>query len=325
MIQTLKIATKFSDRIMYLLIVVLWAVNVGVNLLTSNKLATQRYNIPENVLDLLTVVFSLPLLLIWLAVAFAAISFYRYAQNIAGSKDAKAFRFFSYGLAASLVGLIASSVLSASQTVIGQFVADPASLQTMFVVIRNYVSIVVALATYTCLFIGSTVLLEVIGKKLNQWRQILPVLVPFAGLALIYLWLLFTNDSRQVSTTLGYPPTFGLPDSLILLTVAIPYLLAWFLGITALRNIIQYQSQTPGIIYKKILKKLVTGMTIVISLSIILQLIAQFSGFWASKGLSTILWVATILFIVLIFAYVQIALGARQLHKIEIIGRDGER
>lgn len=322
MIQTLKIATKFSDRLVYILIVVLWSVNVGVSLLTSNRIATERYRISEGTLDLLTIVFSFPSLLIWLAAAFAAVSFYRYAQNIAGSKDAKAFRFIAYGLMASLAGLLASSILSTLQTVLVQSVADPAALQTTFVVIRNYVSVLVALITYGYLFFGSNVLLEVISKPLNRWRQILPVLVPFIGLTIVYLWLVFTNESRQMSMAASTAPTFGLPDYLILLTVTVPYLVAWFLGITALRNIIRFQSDTPGIIYKKIFKRLTTGMSAVIGLTIILQVITQFSRFWASQGLTALLWIVTVIFFILIFAYIQIALGARQLHKIEIIGKD---
>lgn len=322
MIQTLKIATRFSDRLVYTLVGLLWLINIGVNLMTSNKQVSERYGIPESALDLIAVALSLPLLLIWLAVAFAAISFYRYAQNIKGSKDAKSFRLISYGLFAALAGLLASSLLSTLQTILGQFVVDPSSLQTPFVIVRNYVSMAAALATYGCLFFGSTALLEVIGKTLNGWRQIMPVLVPFTGLAVLYLWLVFTNESRQVSTIPGYAPTFGLPDYLILLTVALPYLVAWFLGITALRNIIQYQSQTPGIIYKKIFKRFVIGITTVIGLTIILQLISQFSGFWASKGLSAILGAVAVIVFILIYAYIQVALGARQLHKIEIIGRD---
>lgn len=321
-IKTIKIATSFGDRLIYGVVGTLWLVNVSVNLLTSNRLATERYNISENTLNLISVAFSLPTLLIWLAVAFAAVSFYRYAQNIAGSKDSKAFRFIAYGLLASLVGMLASSLLSTLQTLIGQTVADPTTLQTTFVVIKNYISIVAALVTYGYLFMGSTALLEVIGKTYNKWRQIMPVLIPFAVVAVVYLWLVFTNEWRQMATIPGFAPTFGLPDYLILVTVAVPYLVSWFLGITALRNIIQYQSETPGIIYKKIFKKLVTGMTIVIGLTITLQMLNQFSGFLASRGLGMILGIIVVLYIVLIFAYILIARGARDLHKIEIIGRD---
>ena len=134
-----------------------------------------------------------------------------------------------------------------------------------------------------------------------------------------YLVLVFTNPDRRVSSEPNLNPTFGLPDSLILLTVALPYMAAWLFGMLAILGLYRYTDQTGGIIYKHLFKKLALGLTILISLTIVLQFLVQFASYWATAGLSALLGLVALIYLLLIVAHVQVANGARQLNIIETL------
>jgi hypothetical protein len=51
-------------------------------------------------------------------------------------------------------------------------------------------------------------------------------------------------------------------DPLILLTLALPYLIGWWLGIKAALNLNNYRTNVQGIIYKNALFRLVVGILI---------------------------------------------------------------
>ncbi len=308
-----------NDALAYGGVCILWAMSTFLSLLGNNDATLQKYNISVSQLHLLQVAVSLPGLFIWLAILFAVLSIYHYACAIAGSKDSTGFRYIAYGLCALLLSFIASNVLNGIQPLLSDVAAKPEAVKTTFVVIRNYVSVVSALFTYGMLFLGSRSLLASIGRRLHAKKLFLNLLIPFALLTSAYLWLIFSNPSRQTSTDPTIDPTFGLPGALIVLTVALPYVVSWMLGVAALIGLYRYRAKTSGMVYKILFTKLVTSMTVFIGITIILQLLTQFSDFLSKTSLSSILGIIVLLYLVLGYAFILVAQGAKGLNKIETL------
>jgi hypothetical protein len=318
--QSAANSRRSQNFLAYGLLVLIWAISLSLSFTSSNAVTLKHYNITEANLHAIQAILSLPTLFIWVALMYAILTFYRYAKQIEGSKDSRGFLLIAYGLGAMLAGMIASGLLSNVSVLMSERSADPASVKTNFVILRNYVSVTAALGTYWCFYRGSQSLLASIKSRFNAAKQYLTVVFPFLVLAVVYLALIFSNPERRVSHDSAINPTFGLPDVLIVFTVALPYLAAWFMGLLALLGIYRYQIKVPGIVYRILFRNLVVGMTLVIGLTIILQLITQFAGFWADKGLGAILLIIAVIYFVIIAAFLIVARGAKQLNKIETLG-----
>lgn len=323
--MTSKITTKkeqpqkTNSLLAYLSLCVVWIGVVGLTMASDTGLRTSKIRLSAAQLHMIDIVAALPGLLIVLSILFAAISIGHYARAIAGSKEGAGFRFVAYGIFALLVGLLAGSYLGALQQLLSQHARDPQKVKTTFVIISNYVSVVSALVTYGLLLQGGRLLLRAIGQRLDVAKKLLPLVLGFVGLTAVYLWLIHANPASQTSVDPGIEPTFGLPYWLTVLTVALPFVVSWFVGVLALMGIYQYRQKTTGVVYKLLFRKLFVGLALFIGLTISLQLFTQLYGLYAESSLSVILSLNAVVYLILTYAFVLIAQGARKLNAIETL------
>lgn len=156
-----------------------------------------------------------------------------------------------------------------------------------------------------------------IGGKPEKKGAHVGLVIGFVVFALLYTWFVFQNRYRTVSDNPLIQPVYYLSDSLIATTIIVPYVVAWLLGSLAASNILSYSHHAPGSIYRLFLKRFAIGSVLVISLSAFLQVISQFSEFWATLGLGSILILIYVILLVLLVGYGLIASGARRLARIE--------
>lgn len=318
--QSAKTKENRENLLAYGSVFVIWAASIWLSLLPKNTEALKQYKLTASNLHIIQISLSLPTLFIWCAILFAALSFYRYSRQIAGSKESPAYRYIGYGLTYMFVGSIVGSFINSIRAILSENANDPQQVKTHFVIIANYIAVASALGLYYYLFKGGKTLLgTAIKGRIHPSKYSILVVVPFLVVAISYLFLIFDNPNRRMSTNPKIVPSFGLPDALILLTVALPYLLSWFLGFIALASLYRYQAATAGVFYKQLFKKLVNGMTMVIALTIALQVISQFATFFVDKNLSFILQFIAVIYIIIIVGLVLVARAARQLNKIETL------
>lgn len=301
----------------YIGLCLIWLGTVGLSIKANNGVTTASIKLSATQLRLVDLAVAIPGLVIWAAILFAALSIGRYARTIAGSKESPGFRYVAYGIFALLAGLVVNGYLGALQQVISQHATDPQKVKTTFVIISNYVSVVSALITYGLVLQGGRLLLRSIGERLNLAKKLLPIVLAFIAITVAYLWLIHSNPARQAVVDPGINPTFGLPYWLIVLTVALPFVVSWFVGVVALIALYQYRQKTAGIVYKLLFKKLVIGMTLFIGLTIVLQLLTQLYDLYAKSSLSFILGIIALIYLILAYAFLLIAQGARKLNSVE--------
>jgi hypothetical protein len=307
---------KLVPWLVYGALGLVWLGTVSLSIRASDGLTTSHIRLSATQLRLVDLAVALPGLAIWAAILFAARSIGHYARAIAGSKEAAGFRYLARGIYALLIGLVVSSYLGGLQQLLSHHAAHPQQVKTDFVIVSNYVSVVSALITYGLVLQGGRLLLRSIGARLEIAQRLL-IGVSFAVLTVAYLWLIHDNPARQTSVDPAISPTFGLPYWLIVLTVALPFVFSWFVGLLALLSIHQYGNQTAGLIYKLLFKKLLIGMTLFISLTMLLQLLTQLYNLYADSSLSFVLGIIALVYLILTYAFMLVAQGARRLNGIE--------
>ncbi len=306
------------NALAYACTLALWLLLMAITFSQENTQAQARFDLSPLGLHLLQTVFSLPTLFIWLALVFATLSFYRYAKQIAGYQESAAFRYIAYALAITLAGSIISMFMSQYRTFLLQSAASDLTVRIV-IKLGNYVSVAVALVSYWFLFSAARTLLDSIKKPLNNARILPKISLPVALVTASYVYLILANPYRTVSDNPNITPTYAMPDSRIFLTVVLPYAISWALGFMALTGFYLYQIKTSGIVYKKLLKKLTIGVSMLIVMTIVLQFVTQLSRWLAGAGLSAILTLIFVIYLILIVAYFLVAQGARQLNKIETL------
>jgi hypothetical protein len=303
----------------YLAILAFWLISVALSLSQTGAEVVARYSISGAYLLFLKIGFSVPMLLMWLMIAYAALSFNRYSEQIIDFQDGKGFKYIGQSLFILLFSGIFSNYVSQIGGIFKEIHGSSIETTNTITIVQNYFVIFLALLAYIQIFRGARVLLSSINKNIN-WKKVSAyVLAPLGAVAIVYLWLIFNNQYRTSSDNSLIRATYALPDILILFTVAVPYLVSWFFGLTALFGIVQFSKNTSGVIYKASLNKFVAGISIVIILTIILQFITQFGDFWSTLGFGSLIAVVSVIFIIIIIGYYMVASGAYFLEKLENI------
>lgn len=304
---------------LYISVVLVWVVVTTLQVIFVNDQLAEQFSVTPDVLRWILALISVPLLTIWLVVLFAIISFSNYADNIQGSADAYGFKYIAYGLSVFLVTSFANSLLSGYGVMSLEVSANPLEVQTNLAIASNYLTAISSLLIYWFLLRGGLSLIKTIKAKIPVLTLIFYVVLPVAIFTALYSRLILLNESRYFSVTAGAAPTFGVPDTLLFATLVLPLAVSWLFGAWSIAAYHTFWRKTKGVIYKPIFKRLVIGLGLVIGLSIILQILTQFSGYWDSAGLQSILALVWIVYAILIFAFWQIGKAAQDLNRIETI------
>ena len=208
--------------------------------------------------------------------------------------------------------LVASILVIIQQKLIGRNLSN-------FIIFKNATDIIFNLVIFYLFYQGSRHLISTL--KSNQGigkltKQIL-LLDALAGSAFVYL--VFQNPYRTISTSTLIIPTYALSDVIILTTVVLPYIISWMFASLAVLNLLYYSRNVKGQIFKTLFKALATGFGMVIILNVTLQMISQFTNYWANSTLQMILLVIAIILLALVAGYWQVGKAARELDRIETL------
>lgn len=295
-------------------VIALWLLTTGYTLTRSVQVSIDRYNTTEAQLRLIQVVISLPMLFIYLAIGFAVVGFVVYTNRIKGSKEHKGYSSLTKGLVLALGYFFVTAVFNVIRSRY-----QPGEDQSNFIIVRNYTGLLINLFIYGYFWQASKQLVSTLKEKSGLAKNIRWAQVLILAFTAIYAYLVFQNPNRTNASSDLIQPTFALPDILIVFTIILPYLLTWLMAAMAVVNFSFYAKNVSGIIFKQVFRDLARGFAFITGLAISLQIIGQFSEFWASTGLGSILLIIALIFFALVFAYLQFGLAARKLDKIETV------
>lgn len=252
-----------------------------------------------------------PSLLVWLAAFIGYSTFQKYAEIVKATPEGESYYQLARGCAwlawslpvVSFVSLICSSL----------FYAYPA-FHAASIIITNYSDLILAFISFSLIGVGSRELLKVADLRLKLASARL-IVVLFLIIGVLYCFLTFSHfDLHDLGSS--HNPYY-LPLWLMAIGVIIPYLYVWFVGLLSAYEISLYSKNTTGVLYKRALRLLATGIVTIIVSSIALQYL---NGIEPRNGhlLLTPKLLLTVLFRVISgLGFITLSVGTVRLKKIE--------
>jgi len=182
------------------------------------------------------------------------------------------------------------------------------------IIMVNYLNLLFALVAFSIIGAASRGLITHAKLKFSiTASRVIVLIFLVAGVAYCYLTFRHLDLSSVASTHNPY----YLPVWLMVLSVIIPYLYAWFVGLLAAYEIVLFGQRAEGVLYGQSLRLLASGLTVIIGSSVILQYIhgIQPRSNHLIFGAQTV-W-GVLLHMVAGIGFVLLLLGASRLKRIE--------
>jgi hypothetical protein len=257
---------------------------------------------------LLSLTLVVPLLIIY-SIGFYA--FYRvknYASAVAASNEAPGFSQLSDGLGVLAFSLPISSSIN---SLLSYMAVNNTRLLPTVTILRNYISLVFAVASFLLIARGAELLIRTLKAKLPR-----PPMA-YALLGIIVLTSMFTWAITTHEHAVSGEATYYLPNWVVILTLAIPYLYVWCRGVAATYQLFMYRNYVKGRVYKRAIDYLAKGFGGIVFLSVLIQLISTLSVRLSKLNLTPMLLLIYALLAIYVIAFGVVARGARRLKQIE--------
>lgn len=296
-------------RLAYTLVVLAWCL-FAVLTLTAPEEAGTRYHMSELNLGLLRLTVIVPIHLVWLIAVRGAAAFKGYAQAIKGSRESDGINQIANGLLWTLATLVAQSVVGSIEPF---FVHS--TIAGSIIVLHDHLPAYMGLVGFMLLYIGSHQLRNV--AQFTTWtRSTVWTLVGFIAFSVVFV-LEFATSTASSATMASRNSTSFIPLGILLFTLVLPYLAAWFMGILASVNIYKFSRSVKGILYRRALSNLVRGIVGIVAFAIAVQLITFSDQFLSNISIGFLLIVVYALIALYAVGFVFIWMGARQLERLE--------
>lgn len=182
------------------------------------------------------------------------------------------------------------------------------------VIIGNYMRLIFPLIAFSVIGVASRGLINLAQVKFGfTSSRIIAVL--FLGAGVLYSLLTFRHFHSSSLTSTQNP--YFLPIWLMVLTVIVPSLYTWFVGLLAAYEIALFSRQTQGVLYRQALRLLVIGLVVVIASFIALQYIRGVQPRVDHTTFDYHVLLSSLFHLIGGGGFVLLAIGAERLKKIE--------
>lgn len=276
----------------------------------SNKVMSS-YGISSMEYNVLMVLVALPYILVWIGGFLAYARLQQYTNLLKRTPEGGDFQQITQGIKYLAYGLPLVAVLTICLNSLGNNISE---LKAASIIIINYISLAVPLIAYSAMRKGTHGLIEraKLRFSLNDMRSIVIALV-LIGVVYCY----FTFQKLNLESVGSADNPYYLPAWLMITTVIIPYLYAWFSGLLAAYELVIFGRQVQGVLYRQAMRWLASGMVAVVAGGIGLQYLRTVIPRTGHLSINTTLLFAITAYVVLIIGFVLIIIGARRLRKIE--------
>jgi hypothetical protein len=278
-------------------------------LLPPDPAAAARYHLSLLQIRILSLSIVVPILAIWSALFYGFITIKRYVELIQHNTDGKALLDITKGLQWLTFGLPALAIINSLMNYYARVHTDfkPAS-----VIIQNYQSLILYLISFVFISRGAYSLSRYVQKKSNPGEQRVWVLLHIV-LSVVYTYLILNRPIHAA----GQRQVYYLPNLIIITTLAIPYLILWYMGLHSAYRIYFYAKTVKGILYRRALAYFAVGVSFIILSTIVLQLVTTLSARLDRLSLAPLLLVIYLLLILISVGYIIVAVGANRLKRLE--------
>lgn len=313
--QTLRVSTRFINksvvRVMmrYVQLAVLYVLFIFI--LPGNKQLMHTHNLSPAEYHVLQLMIGLPLLVVWFTAFYGYAKLEAYVASIQRSPEALGFRRLVQGCAwiawslpiHALTGLVSNSLAG-----------NDSAFSATVIIVSNYIDMIFPVVAFTLIGLASRQLFDQ-AKITLSGISVRGITSLFLLGGVLYCYLIFRQFGGVSLSSADNP--YHLPIWLVVLTLVVPYLYAWFAGLLAVYELIAYGRQVKGVLYRQAVHMLEIGLLAMIFGSIAFQYSRS-----AQLSAGSLLFDAPLVFglifqIISGLGFVMIALGATRLKKIE--------
>lgn len=279
--------------------------------LPTNHTAMRSYGLTPLRYHLLFLLVALPFVGIWFAAFYGYVRLRKYAVAIGGAQESRDFQLLATGSGWLAYGLPIAALSSITLNSIANQVAH---FHPLAVIINNYISLVLPLVAFTILGTSARRLASRSQAQLSLGAGRCLVLI-FALLGVFYCYFTFRHLSGLSLTAIDNP--YFLPVWLVVVSIVIPYLYAWSIGLLAAYEIVLFAKKSQGVLYTQALRYLGFGIATVIVSSVALQYLSSIIPRSGSSHLGYYLLCIFTIELLSAGGYGLIAQGALRLRRIE--------
>ncbi len=279
--------------------------------LPANSQVTRQYHLSGLEYHVLLFAVVLPSLAVWFTAFYSYSKLYQYARSIPKAPEGSDFKRLADGCTWLAWSLPAPAIISLLLFAVAN---THQGFRGTAIIVVNYVSLLMPLIGFS--LIGGAAR-SLVGRAKVHFKpsSIRAVVLFFVTVGVLYCYLSFRHlDLGSLGTT--HNP-YHLPVWLAVLTIIIPYLYAWFVGLLAAYEITVYSKQVRGLLYRQPLQMLVGGLVMVVVSSIVLEYINAVEPRVGHLVLNLKLLLTLAFRIAGGLGFALIAVGARRLKKIE--------
>jgi hypothetical protein len=281
--------------------------------LPASKLAMAQYHLSDHEYHVLLFVVDLPYVLMWFSAFYGYQKLRAYTSKITNTKEGEVFQGITSGSHWLAWGYVIPVLASLIMNAIAN--KDHGFYDTSLI-LANYFNLIFPVIAYTIIATGAHKLIEK-GKVKMSALSVKFIILVFVLIGVIYCYLTFRRLDIVHPGSSDNP--YYLPVWLLLASIVVPYLYAWFCGLIAIFQFTLFTKQVKGIIYKRGLLAVAVGIVLVIASSIGVQFLHSVIPRTGHLSLSTILVTNYIFYLCIIIGFLLVSYGSTQLKKIEDI------
>jgi hypothetical protein len=294
----------------YATVVGIWVVYALLTFFAPDTASSAHFDMHGARRVIIDLTILIPVHLIWLLAAYGVTTFKSYAIMLKGTKEGTGINLIADGLLVTLTYFIVTSIYSSIMPYLIHY-----QYYDSLAVIRDHLAPLFSLVAFFLLYRGSSLLRQV--TPFSTWTT--GTIWALVGYAVFVAAFVFDF----ATTATGGGPTRSsvdiLPHEILLVTLILPYVIAWFLGVLACINIVKYASHVKGKLYRKALRDLVLGISGIAIFVIVIQLIGFANRYFSNWSLGPILAILYALIILYGIGFVFVASGAKKLARIEAV------
>jgi hypothetical protein len=306
---------KYADRlnnpiISYIALSVLFFILVI--FLPANKMVTQNYRLDSVQYHILLFAVELPLAITWFVAFYGYYKLNQYAHTINRSSEEAGFKHLAAGCKWLAWGLVFPAIYALIVNAIAN--SYPGFLPTA-IISTNYLDLIFQVIALTVIANGASSLVVHGGRVRTTANGVRLLMLLLVTLGVGYCFLIFRQLGSHSATSADNQ--YYLPEWLIVFTVIIPYIFAWFTGFLAAYEISVHSRHVKGLIYRRGLRWISIGLTLVITGSFGSQYIHAITPRTGHVSLSYDLVFVYMFYIIIFFGFALVSLGAYHLKKLE--------
>lgn len=303
---------RFSSPLnSYIILTVLFFLLIAV--VPVSTTAMHNYNMSAQQYRILLFMVELPLAFVWFAAFYSYAKLNDYAKIVSKTAEGHGFERLALGSKWLAWGLVLPTIISLATN---GFANNHTGFHSAAIIVVNYLNVIFPIIAFSLISQGSHML--TVSQRLRPaLLSIRLMMLAFIILGVVFCFLTFLHlDLHNPSSSLN---PYYLPIWLLIFSVIIPYLYAWFVGLFAAQELILVARNVKGVLYRQALQLVASGVGLVVVSSIGVQYLRSVVPRTGHLALNTVLVTTYLIYLVLVLGFVLISMGANRLKKIEDI------